>query len=60
MATRQGRIRAFVDEVCRWLADRPLEFFAKIALARVSFRLYASGAMARGRTTNWPDVSKSR
>jgi hypothetical protein len=32
---------------------------AKIAPARMSFRSYASGAMALGRTTNWP-TSQSR
>jgi hypothetical protein len=47
MVTRQERIDAFVMRVYRRLTDRS-KSFAKITLARMSFRSCADGVMAYG------------
>jgi hypothetical protein len=46
--------------ICRWLAGRPLEIFAKITPARISFCSYASGADGTWQNRKLANVSKSR
>ena len=60
MAGRQERIDAFIHEGSP-PTDQPLEIlYAKITSVRTSFRFYANGPRALGKTRKHADVSKSR